>query len=74
MEVSRHWRLQSQRYNLVGETCPKCGGKLFPPRDVCLECESPAHELFTFSGRGEVYSYTAECQALELTPSRRVPR
>ncbi|MEW5986997.1 MAG: Zn-ribbon domain-containing OB-fold protein [Chloroflexota bacterium] len=58
MEVSRHWRLQSQRYNLVGETCPKCGVKLFPPRDVCLECESPAHELFTFSGRGEVYSYT----------------
>jgi uncharacterized protein len=58
MEVSRHWRLNQQRYQLVGETCDTCGVKLFPPRDVCLECDAPAYELFTFSGRGEVYSYT----------------
>ena len=58
MEVSRHWRLKSQRYNLVGETCNNCGVKLFPPRDVCLECEAPAQELYTFTGLGEVYSYT----------------
>lgn len=58
MEVSRHWRLKTQRYSLVGEICPNCGVKLFPPRDVCLECEAPAKELFTFSGLGEVYSYT----------------
>ena len=58
MEVSRHWRLNQQRYSLVGETCDNCGVKLFPPRDVCLECDAPAQELFTFSGRGEVYSYT----------------
>ena len=58
MQVSQHWRLQSQRYNLVGETCDSCGVKLFPPRDVCLECEAPAKELYTFTGRGEVYSYT----------------
>ena len=58
MEVSRHWRLQEQRYKLVGETCDSCGVKLFPPRDVCLECEAPAKELFTFTGLGEVFSYT----------------
>jgi uncharacterized protein len=58
MEVSRHWRLQSQRYQLVGETCDSCGVKLFPPRDVCLECEAPAQELYTFTGLGEVFSYT----------------
>ncbi|MCB9421364.1 MAG: Zn-ribbon domain-containing OB-fold protein [Ardenticatenaceae bacterium] len=58
MEVSRHWRLQEQRYKLVGETCDSCGVKLFPPRDVCLECEAPAKELFTFTGTGEVFSYT----------------
>lgn len=58
MEVSRHWRLQEQRYKLVGETCDSCGVKLFPPRDVCLECEAPAKELYTFVGTGEVYSYT----------------
>jgi uncharacterized OB-fold protein len=58
MEASRHWRLQTQRYSLVGETCDNCGVKLFPPRDVCLECEAPAKELYTFTGRGEIYSYT----------------
>jgi uncharacterized protein len=58
MEVSRHWRLQQQRYRLVGETCDHCGVKLFPPRDVCLECEAPAQELYTFTGLGEVFSYT----------------
>lgn len=58
MEVSRHWRLQEQRYKLVGETCDSCGTKLFPPRDVCLECEAPAYELYTFTGLGEIYSFT----------------
>jgi uncharacterized OB-fold protein len=58
MQVSRHWRLKSERYNLVGETCDSCGIKLFPPRDVCLECEAPAQELYTFTGAGEVFSYT----------------
>ena len=58
MEVSRHWRLQKQRYELVGETCDNCGVKLFPPRDVCLECEAPAQELYTFTGLGEIFSYT----------------
>jgi hypothetical protein len=58
MEVSRHWRLNQQRYQLIGEECPSCHTKLFPPRDVCLECEAPAIELYTFTGLGEVYSFT----------------
>ena len=58
MEVSRHWRLNQQRYALIGEECENCGVKLFPPRDVCLECKAPAYELYTFSGLGEVFSYT----------------
>ena len=58
METARHWRLKNQRYGLVGEECDNCGTKLFPPRDVCLECEAPAKELFTFTGVGEIYSYT----------------
>ncbi|WP_420641615.1 Zn-ribbon domain-containing OB-fold protein [Candidatus Leptofilum sp.] len=58
MEVSRHWRLQEQRYKLVGETCDTCGVKLFPPRDVCLECKAPAYKLYTFTGHGEIYSFT----------------
>ena len=58
METAKHWRLKSQRYSLVGEECDNCGTKLFPPRDVCVECAAPAKELYTFTGLGEVYSYT----------------
>jgi hypothetical protein len=58
MEIPRHWRLRKQRYALVGEVCPHCDAKLFPPRDVCPECGGEAKNLYNFSGRGEVYSYT----------------
>jgi hypothetical protein len=43
---------------LVGEECPHCGAKLFPPRDVCPYCSGPAKTPFRFSGRGTVYSYS----------------
>ncbi len=58
MQVARHWRTKSQRYGLVGEVCEKCGSKIFPPRDICPECEAPAKTPYTFSGLGEVYSYS----------------
>ena len=58
MEISRHWRLQHQRYGLLGEKCNHCGEKLFPPRDVCPECTQDSQELYRFSGKGEVYSYS----------------
>jgi uncharacterized OB-fold protein len=58
MEIPRHWRLRKQRYGLVGEVCPHCDAKLFPPRDICPECGQEAKTLYKFSGRGEVYSFT----------------
>ena len=58
MEVPRHWRLRQQRYGLVGEVCPHCDAKLFPPRDVFPECGQDARQPFNFSGKGEVFSYT----------------
>ncbi len=58
MEVARHWRLKQQRYALVGEVCPHCDSKIFPPRDICPECGEEARNLYHFSGRGEVYSFT----------------
>jgi uncharacterized OB-fold protein len=58
MEVPRHWRLKKQRYALVGEVCPHCNAKIFPPRDVCPECGGEAKTAYTFSGKGEVYSFT----------------
>ncbi len=58
MQVSQHWRLNKQRYQLMGEECPSCKTKIYPPRDVCLECAAPAKELFELTGEGEVYSFT----------------
>ena len=58
MEIPRHWRLKKQRYNLVGEVCPHCEAKIFPPRDVCPNCGGEAKEPYAFSGQGEVFSYT----------------
>ncbi len=57
MEIARHWRLKAQRYGLVGEVCPHCDVKIFPPRDLCPECGEEAREPFAFNGKGEVYSY-----------------
>lgn len=58
MEIPRHWRLKKQRYSLVGEVCPHCDKKMFPPRDICTRCGKGAKTEFRFSGRGEVFSHT----------------
>jgi uncharacterized OB-fold protein len=58
MEVARFWRTTGQRYQLIGEECPNCGTKIFPPRDVCPACDKEAKTPFAFSGKGEVYSYS----------------
>lgn len=65
MEISRHWRLRQQRYALVGEICPHCEVKIFPPRDVCPNCAGEAKTPFAFSGKGEVYSFTTVYDAPE---------
>ena len=38
MEIPRHWRLRKQRLSLIGEECPHCEVKIFPPRDICPRC------------------------------------
>ncbi len=58
MEVARYWRTTKQRYELVGETCPNCNMKIFPPRDVCPNCQQLAKTPQAFSGSGEVYSFS----------------
>jgi uncharacterized OB-fold protein len=39
-----------------GEAIKRMKG-IFPPRDVCPNCGDEAKELYTFSGKGEVYSF-----------------
>jgi len=63
MEIPRHWRLNQQRYGLIGEVCPNCDAKIFPPRDICPHCGSEAKMAYAFSGRGEVFSFTTIYEA-----------
>lgn len=65
MTVAKHWRTRKQRYSLVGEVCETCGVKIFPPRDICPDCDAPAKTPYTFSGLGEVYSYSTVYHAPE---------
>lgn len=57
-EIAPHWRLRAQRYSLIGEECPSCNVKIFPPRDICPDCGVEAKGEFQFSGKGEIYSFT----------------
>lgn len=55
---SSHWRLQKERYKLVGEVCLDCIQAIFPPRDLCPNCGGDKCIEHKFSGRGEIYSVT----------------
>jgi uncharacterized OB-fold protein len=58
MGLASYWRSTRQRLSLVGEVCPHCGAKLFPPRDICPACTGVARTPFNFSGQGVVYSFS----------------
>jgi len=66
MENPRYWRLQPQRYRLVGEVCPECDVKIFPLRDICPYCGGET--LVNQAEGGQVYSSTpAELPAENLS-------
>jgi len=58
MSLAKHWRMQSQRYRLLGVRCDDCGAKLLPRRLVCPQCKSSNLRPHHFGGEGTVYSYT----------------
>lgn len=58
MSLASHWRTREERLRLIGELCPQCGTRLFPPRDVCPRCNGSAKTPFQFGGRGVVYSFS----------------
>ncbi len=63
--ITAHWRLNKERYNLVGEICLDCESAIFPPRDLCPECGGNRCIEHKFSGKGEVYSHTDVLEAPE---------
>lgn len=68
MEVPRHWRLKEQRYSLIGEQCPHCETKIFPPRDVCPDCGKLTVPLATDQGSGIVTEIHVESTFEPSTP------
>ncbi len=57
--VPMFWRLQGSKYRLVGTRCTKCNSVFFPPRSLCPKCRRKGTvEEMTFSGKGEIISYT----------------
>ena len=65
MSGPSQWRRRQQRLALVGEECPHCSARLFPPRDVCPHCGEPAKSRYAMSGKGTVYSYSRVMAAPE---------
>ena len=65
MDIPKNWRLQNQRYQLIGTVCNSCGDVNFPPLLVCKECKSRDLSEKQFSGNGSVYSFTTVYQAAE---------
>lgn len=63
MNVPRFWRTEKTRYGLIGETCRACGKPIFPPRDVCPHCTEAGQDPRSFSGKGEVYSFSTVYEA-----------
>lgn len=59
MSLAKHWRLQDQRYRLIGAECEDCGARFFPQRQLCPRCRSKKVRPHQFNGDGKVYSHTA---------------
>ena len=59
MSVSRFWRKQVNRYNLIGTHCKECGEYYYPPRNMCPTCRRDGElESYKFNGEGEIVTYT----------------
>lgn len=59
----RGWRLREPRLRLIGECCPHCDKKIFPPRDICPGCGDKTTTEFQFGGKGTVYSFSTVYEA-----------
>ena len=66
MSVSRFWRKQVNRYNLIGTHCSECDEYYYPPRNMCPTCRRDGNlESYKFDGDGEIVTYTIIYTAAE---------
>ena len=64
MEIPRHWRLKKQRYALVGEVCPHCDTKIFPPRSKHQGCQDDEKPIEV---RGESTIFSSKSPSCTLS-------
>ena len=63
MDFARTWRLKAARYRLEGQRNTATGEVRFPARPAAPSEEAALWEPFTFSGKGEIYSFTVQRNA-----------
>ena len=63
MEIARHWRQRGARYRLEGQRNRATGEVRFPARPPALGEDAATWEPVSFSGRGELYSFSVVRQA-----------
>ena len=56
MRVPGDWRLQVERYCLIGVTCARCGARTFPARRICPNCDVRPQVPSLFSGHSELFN------------------
>ena len=65
MEIPRYWRERKQRYSMVGETCPVCKSRVFPPREVCPYCSEANRQSTAVEQRGTVLAFPARVDSIK---------
>ena len=65
MELARIHRIRGPLYRLEGVRCTACGALSLPPRELCGECGGADSQIYRFTGRGTLFSYTEVFMAPE---------
>ncbi|KKP39494.1 MAG: hypothetical protein UR29_C0006G0023 [Candidatus Woesebacteria bacterium GW2011_GWC2_33_12] len=70
MEIPRYWRIGKQRF-LIGEVCPHCDAKIFPPRPKHQGCQNDERPIEIHSETTTIFSsklplYTLNSYTVEL--------
>ena len=55
MEIPRYWRIGKQRF-LIGEVCPHCDAKIFPPRPKHQGCQNDERPIEIHSETTTIFS------------------
>ncbi len=58
LSVPVFWRMNKEKYRMIGKKCLDCGLIIFPNRKNCPTCDSQKLEEFGLSGKGKIYSDT----------------